>query len=269
MTTRRLDAALVDSGVARSRGHARDLIAEGRVRVGGVTAAKASLPVERDAVIEVDAGRTWVGRAAYKLEAAFDAFGTTHPAPLDATGKTCLDVGASTGGFTQVLLTRGAQQVVALDVGHGQLAELIAADPRVRALEGVNIRDVTPDELGFFDLVVVDLSFISLTLVVPVLCSLLAPEGQGVFLVKPQFEVGRGRLGKNGLVRDESDRRTALARVAAVARENGLFPRAFVASPIVGTSGNVEYLMWVTRHLDRALDDDEAALASAVSEGHR
>lgn len=202
----------------------------------------------------------WVGRAAHKLEHAFTSW---EARGLTAEGRHCLDVGASTGGFTQVLLARGATDVVALDVGHGQLVAEIRDDPRVTERSGTSIRDVTPGDLGgTFDLVVGDLSFISLTLVLAPIAALAAPGADVVVLVKPQFEVGRGRLSKNGIVTDPRHRRQALTDVLAAATEAGLGVNGLERSPISGGEGNTEYLLWARSGVSGTMDPD--ALTAAV-----
>lgn len=243
--TTRLDLELVRRGLARSRGHARSLVDAGEVSVSGSIATKASTPVADGEVIEVhEQGPRWVSRAAYKLVGAFEVFG---PQGLVAAGRRCLDVGASTGGFTQVLLHRGAAHVVALDVGHGQLVAELVGDPRVEDRSRTTVRGVLPETVGGrFDLVVADLSFISLTLVLETFRSLVTDSGDVVVLVKPQFEVGRTRLGKGGIVRAQGDRAWAITEVARVALDAGLHPRALAASPIDGSEGNAEYLLWLT-----------------------
>ncbi len=241
----RLDSELVRRGLARSRGHAQELIDAGAVTVLDVRTPKASTPVSGDTPIEVDSGGSeWVGRAAYKLLAALDTWG---PQGLHVAARRCADVGASTGGFTQVLLAHGAAQVAAIDVGHGQLAPGVAADPRVRELSGVNIRDADPATLGApFDLVVADLSFISLTLVSAQLAALASPTADVVLLVKPQFEVGRSRLGKGGIVRSAGHRAAAVRAVLDAVQGHGLAVIAGRPSPVTGNGGNREYLVWVT-----------------------
>ncbi|HET8601269.1 MAG TPA: TlyA family RNA methyltransferase [Segeticoccus sp.] len=241
---RRLDVELVQRGLARSRGEARELVRAGGVRVDGEVVTKASRGIAPHAEVEVHRGERgqWVGRAAYKLLAGLDRFG------VDVRGRRCLDVGASTGGFTQVLLERGAREVVAVDVGHGQLAAPVASDPRVRERSGTNVRDLAPGDIGGpADLVVADLSFISLRVVLARLAELTAPDGDLLVLVKPQFEVGRERLGKGGLVRDHRDRRAAVRDVAAEAADCGLHVVDGCPSPIAGGSGNREYLLWLRR----------------------
>ncbi len=185
-----------------------------------------------------------MSRAAYKLVGAVEAFG---PRGLVVAGRRCLDVGASTGGFTQVLLHLGATEVVALDVGHGQLAAQLADDPRVTERSGTTVRGLAAADIGgIVDLLVADLSFISLTLVLDVFAQLVSPEGDVVVLVKPQFEVGRTRVGKGGIVRATADRAWAVTRVARAALGAGLHPKGLVPSPIEGGEGNAEYLLWLT-----------------------
>lgn len=241
----RLDAELVRRGLARSRAQAAELVKAGRVLVDGSSVLKPSTSTSSDASIEVAGDEPgWVGRAAYKLLGALDTFG---PRGLAVDGKRCLDVGASTGGFTQVLLRHGAAHVTALDVGHGQLVPELAADPRVTERSGTSIRDVTPADLGGrFDVVVVDLSFISLRLVLPSLADLIAAHGDLVGLIKPQFEVGRERLGKGGVVRSDAHRRDALLTVLRSAADTGLRLHGLTTSPIRGSAGNREYLGWWT-----------------------
>jgi 23S rRNA (cytidine1920-2'-O)/16S rRNA (cytidine1409-2'-O)-methyltransferase len=236
----RLDVELARRGLARSRAHAAQLIAAGAVRVDGATARKASTPVVGDARIELD-DDGWVSRAAHKLLAALDAW------PIDLTGRLVLDLGASTGGFTQVALARGAREVVALDVGHGQLVDELRRDERVRVVEGENARDLTPGRLAAVagtaeapSAVVGDLSFISLRLVLPAIAAVAAPDADLVLLVKPQFEVGRVR---DGVVRDAALRAEALRGVLATADEVGLRAHGILCSPIRGGEGNVEYLL--------------------------
>ena len=243
--TARLDLELVRRGLARSRGHARALIDAGDVSIEGRPAAKPATPVGAGQLIEVrEEGPRWVSRAAYKLVGALETFG---PAGLTVAGKRCLDVGASTGGFTQVLLHHGAAHVTALDVGHGQLVPELAADPRVTDRSRTTVRGLTAAEVGgAVELLVADLSFISLTLVLDTFRGLLLDSGDAMVLVKPQFEVGRTRLGKGGIVRTQGDRAWAVTEVARAAIAAGLHPRALDRSPIEGSEGNAEYLLWLT-----------------------
>lgn len=239
----RLDVELVSRGFARSRNHAATLIREGRVTVDGRGVVKPAAPVSANQSIEVDAADAYVSRAAHKLVAALDAFG------IDPRGRVCLDAGASTGGFSQVLLERGAALVIAVDVGHGQLSPALQpqiAAGRLVSLEGLNVRELTPEAIaaetarGDVALVVADLSFISLTLVLPALTA-VAPGAELVVLIKPQFEVGRGGV-REGIVRDAALRAEAIEGVLWAAHDAGLGVAGLVASPIVGTHGNSEYL---------------------------
>ena len=226
---------------------------------------KASTRVNAAQSLELASGvECWVSRAAYKLVAALEAFG---PDGLLAADKRCLDVGAAAGGFTQVLLREGAREVVALDVGHGQLAEEIAGDPRVIERSGVNIRDARAGDLGGpAELLVADLSFISLRLVLPILRDLVEPTGDLVLLVKPQFEVGRERLGKGGIVRSADSRAKVVEEVVAAAKTVGLNARALRASPIRGATGNAEYLLWLTPRPDEGLTTAQVTeLAATLS----
>jgi 23S rRNA (cytidine1920-2'-O)/16S rRNA (cytidine1409-2'-O)-methyltransferase len=242
----RLDAELVRRGLARSRAQAVIAIEEGRVAVDGRTGLKASLKVGPDAVLTLDGDDTWVSRSAGKLAAALDAF------PIVIEGRLALDVGASTGGFTQVLLERGAREVIALDVGHGQLVPAIRSDERVRVVEGVNARSLTAAELAETsgtadtpDVVVADVSFISLPLVLPALVDTVGRAADYVLLVKPQFEVGRGGI-REGVVRDRAARHDAVSGVLWAAWDLGLPTAGVISSPVVGTNGNQEYLVWLS-----------------------
>ncbi|MBZ5589036.1 MAG: TlyA family RNA methyltransferase [Acidobacteriia bacterium] len=239
----RLDQALVERGLAPSRARAQSLILAGLVRVEGERADKAGKAVGPDMRIEViGPDHPWVSRGGVKLAAALDAFG------IDPAGRRCLDVGASTGGFTDVMLERGAAQVVALDVGHGQLDWHLRQDPRVVVMEGINARLLAETDVpGPFELLTVDVSFISLRLVLPALVRVLAPDGDLVALIKPQFEAGRDQVGKGGVVRDPEVREAAIVSVLDAARELGLECRGRIPSPIPGPAGNVEELAWFRR----------------------
>jgi 23S rRNA (cytidine1920-2'-O)/16S rRNA (cytidine1409-2'-O)-methyltransferase len=242
----RLDVELVRRGLARSRALAVAAIDEGRVTIDGRPALKASARVPPDAVLTVDGADRWVSRSAGKLAAALDVF------PVTVAGRLALDVGASTGGFTQVLLERGAREVIALDVGHGQLAATIRADERVRVVEGVNARSLTAAELAGVsgvaetpELVVADVSFISLPLLLPAVAAAVGLEADYVLLVKPQFEVGRGGV-REGIVRSAAARHDAVSGVLWAAWDLGLPTAGVISSPVVGTSGNQEYLVWLS-----------------------
>ena len=250
--TTRLDVELVRRGLARSRGHARSLVEAGDVHVNGTEATKISTPVRaQDDLVVREAGPRWVSRAAHKLVGAFEAFGD---AGLSAAQKRCLDVGASTGGFTQVLLHHGASHVVAVDVGHGQLVPELADDPRVEERSRTTVRGLSADDIGGpVDLLVADLSFISLTLVLETFRELVKDSGDALVLVKPQFEVGRTRLGKGGIVRSQGDRAWSVTEVARVAIDAGLHPKGLAESPIRGGEGNAEYLLWLTPRAEESL----------------
>jgi 23S rRNA (cytidine1920-2'-O)/16S rRNA (cytidine1409-2'-O)-methyltransferase len=259
----RLDTELVRRGLARSREQAAELITAGRVAVGGQAAIKAATQVGQDAAITVEdpvAGPDYASRGGRKLEGALAAF-----ADLAVAGRRCLDAGASTGGFTDVLLRAGAAHVVAVDVGYGQLAWSLRSDPRVTVLDRVNVRRLTPEQVAPAPrLVTADLSFISLTLVLPALAACAAPDADFVLLVKPQFEVGKGNVGAGGVVRDPALRAAAVESVAAAALQAGLGVAGVVASPLPGPSGNVEYFLWLRR---AAPPLDHAALQQAIAEG--
>ena len=235
----RLDVVVAERGLAPSRERARALILAGRVRVDGTIVSKAGTPVAVAAVISVvEPDFPWVGRGGVKLAHALDVFA------IAVEGREALDIGASTGGFTDVLLTRGAVRVVALDVGHGQLDWLLREDPRVVVLERRNARDLDPAWLpGRVDLVTIDVSFISLRLVLPGVPAVLRPGADIVALVKPQFEAGRHEVGKGGLVKDPAVHQAVQDRVADAARHCGLTPVAFTPSPITGATGNQEFLL--------------------------
>jgi len=240
---RRLDVLLVERGLAPSRERAQSLVMAGVVSVDGAVADKPGRSVRTDAELAVAAkDHPWASRGGVKLAAALVAFA------VDPAGKRCLDVGASTGGFTDVLLQRGAAQVVALDVGRGQLDWRLRQDPRVVVVDGVNARYLSPDDLaGTFSLITVDVSFISLALVLPALLPFLAAAGDVVALVKPQFEVGKGRVGKGGVVRDAALREEAIAGVLAAAHSLGLESAGRLTSPLPGPAGNVEELVHLRR----------------------
>jgi 23S rRNA (cytidine1920-2'-O)/16S rRNA (cytidine1409-2'-O)-methyltransferase len=257
----RLDAELVRRGLARSREQAAELIESGRVRVAGTTATKAATGVDAatPVVVADDTGPSYVSRGGHKLAGALDAFG------YDPAGKRVLDAGASTGGFTDVLLRRGAAHVVAVDVGYGQLAWSLQSDARVTVVDRTNVRNLSPDVVGApVDLVVADLSFIPLGLVLPALVACCAPDADLMPMVKPQFEVGKDRLPAGGVVRNPEHRAEAVRRVAEQAAGLGLGVQGVTASPLPGPSGNVEFFLWL-RAGAPPLDDE--ALQVAVAEG--
>ena len=252
----RLDAELVRRGLARSRDHAAELIADGRVTVSGAVAGKPATAVTTDVAIVVreDPDRPdYVSRGGHKLAGALAAF---EPLGLEVAGRRCLDAGASTGGFTDVLLRHGAREVVAVDVGYGQLAWQLRSDERVRVHDRTNIREVTLETIGGpVDVVVGDLSFISLGLVLEALIGVTAEDGDLALMVKPQFEVGKGRVGKGGVVRDPELREEAVRSVAAAAAARGWGARAVAVSPLPGPSGNVEFFLWLRRGEQTVADE--------------
>lgn len=254
-----MDAELVRRGLARSRDDAVELVASGAVAVGGRRAVKPATRVTSGTAITTRrAEPTYVSRGAYKLAGALADFG---PMGLAVRGRRCMDVGASTGGFTEVLLGAGASTVVAVDVGTGQLAPSLSGDARVEVHDGVNARDLDVAAVGVADLIVVDVSFISLTLVLPAVAGCLMVDGDILAMVKPQFEVGRDGLDGRGVVRTVAQRVAALERVATAAADAGLGTRAAVASTRAGAAGNTEYFLWL-RH--DAPEPDRALLRAAV-----
>ena len=259
----RLDAELVRRGLARSRDHGAELIAAGRVTVNGQRAVKpaTAVTVDADLVVREDPDRPdYVSRGGHKLAGALAAF---VPRGLVVAGRRCLDAGASTGGFTDVLLRAGAAQVVAVDVGYGQLAWSLQSDERVTVHDRTNIRDLTPELIGGpVDLVVGDLSFISLRLVLDALIGVTRPEGDLALMVKPQFEVGKDRLGKGGVVRDPAHRRDAVTDVAAASAARGWGAVAVATSPLPGPAGNVEYFLWLRAGAPMITQRDIAAEVS-------
>ena len=239
---RRLDILIVERGLAESRTRAQALVMEGKVRVAGQTEYKASRQVDDEALVEIESPPRFVSRGGEKLEGAFELWGTA----LGAEGKTCLDVGSSTGGFTDCLLQHGARRVMAVDVGTNQLAYSLRTDPRVWVRENFNARYMKPEDLPEVPvLAVTDVSFISLKLILPPIRDVLAPGGEIVALIKPQFEVGKGNA-PGGLVRDESLRLAARDEIVRFAKEElGLELLGLAESPIKGREmGNVEYLSW-------------------------
>ena len=275
----RLDAELVRRGLARSRDQAADLIAAGRVAVAGQPAGKPATQVAVDAPITVQQasdGPDYVSRGGHKLAGALAVFasmgaesGADHTRRsgtygLVVAGKRCLDAGASTGGFTDVLLRAGAGHVLAVDVGYGQLAWSLQTDERVTVLDRVNIRNLTPEQVAPPpELVVADLSFISLTTVLPALAACAAPDADFLLMVKPQFEVGKEKAG-SGVVRDPELRAAAVASVADAAAGVGLGVAGITASPLPGPSGNVEYFLWLRRGAGPL---DNAELRQAIAAG--
>lgn len=299
MTTRnRLDSELVRRGLARSREHAAEMISQGRVHVGGgPSVPKPASRVTTSAPITIeqpaDGAADYVSRGGQKLAGALAVFGAdpapprlaecspggTPPAPaledpdralrdrLVVRGRLCLDAGASTGGFTDVLLRAGAAHVIAVDVGYGQLAWRLRTDPRVTVLDRVNVRQLQPAQLGYAPrLVTADLSFISLTVALPALIRCAEAAADFLLLVKPQFEAGKGKVGAGGVVRDPATRAEAVMRVAHSGAARGLGVMGLTASPLPGPSGNVEYFLWLRRG---APPLDPGAVARAIQDGPR
>ncbi|MGB4593888.1 MAG: TlyA family RNA methyltransferase [Coriobacteriia bacterium] len=241
MTRRRADVELVSRGLFESREQAKAAILAGRVRIDGQPLSKAGEPVTPEAIIDVAQGQRYVSRGGHKLEGALDTFG------IDVTGVRAIDVGASTGGFTDCLLQRGAVSVVAVDVGYGQLAWPLRNDPRVTVVERTNIRTADLDALGApFGIVVCDVSFIALSQVLPYLIAAAGNDGTVIGLVKPQFEVGKGRVGKKGVVRDPRVHSDVLESIVRVVDEAGWVVRGLTWSPLKGPEGNIEFLVWLT-----------------------
>jgi 23S rRNA (cytidine1920-2'-O)/16S rRNA (cytidine1409-2'-O)-methyltransferase len=234
----RLDELILARGLAESRSQAQRLIGAGQVSIGDRVADKPGQLVPEDATIRVAQGLPYVSRGGLKLAAGLDAFG------VNPAGWVCADIGASTGGFTDCLLQRGAARVYAVDVGYGQLAWSLRQDPRVISLERTNIRylESLPEPVA---LATVDVSFIGLGLVLPVIVRLLAAGGQIIALIKPQFEVGKGQVGKGGVVREPALHRAAIEQTLAEATACGLTPAGLIRSPITGPAGNVEFLTWL------------------------
>jgi 23S rRNA (cytidine1920-2'-O)/16S rRNA (cytidine1409-2'-O)-methyltransferase len=245
----RLDQLLVQRGLAETRGKAQALILAGSVRVEGAPRTKAGEQIAEDAAVELVAALPYASRGGYKLAHALDRFG------LDPAGLIALDAGASTGGFTHVLLQRGAARVYAVDVGYGLIDWRLRQDPRVVLLERTNIRylealpavgdDIAPPSPVLVDCATIDVSFISLKLVLPAVARLIAPEAWVVALVKPQFEAGAAQVGKGGVVRDPAVHAAVLRAALAAAVEAGLAPHGLARSPITGPAGNVEFLAWL------------------------
>lgn len=268
----RLDAELVARKIARSREHAQEMIKAGRVTVNGMLAKKPASGVDGNVSIKVAESEDdrWASRGAHKLLGALAAF---EPRGLSVEGKTVLDAGASTGGFTDVCLDRGAAKVKAVDVGYGQLIWRLQNDDRVDVMDRTNVRTLTPEALGGqVDLMVGDLSFISIRLVLPALAACVKEGGGLLPMVKPQFEVGKDRLGHGGVVRSPELRAEVTRQVAVEAMKYGLKTKAVVASPLPGPSGNVEYFLWLVKDspsMDTEADFDglDQMIATAIKEG--
>lgn len=257
----RLDAELVSRGIARSRQRAKEMIQAGSISVNGSSITKASAEVSPDDVIESSEEELYVGRGALKLEKAAAEFG------LDFAGKTCIDIGASTGGFTDLMLSRGAAKVFAVDVGHGQLAEKLRSDPRVVNMEGTDIRTVSAEDLGgCADIITVDVSFISLKMILSKVYELLKENACAAVLIKPQFEAGRSGISKNGIVKDRKVHLRVLREIDEFARETGFVCEKYTYSPVKGGSGNIEYLVKLCRSGAPAAVHDLKALVESAFE---
>ncbi len=263
----RLDAELVRRKIVRSREHAQDAIKAGRVTVNGMVAKKPATAVDGDVSIKVASSEDdrWASRGAHKLLGALAAF------DVDLDGASVLDAGASTGGFTDVCLDRGARVVHAVDVGYGQLIWRLQDDERVHVMDRTNVRTLTPEDLGEqVDVMVGDLSFISITLVLPALAACVRDGGHLLPMVKPQFEVGKDRLGQGGVVRSPELRAEVTLAIARAAIKYGLSTKDVVASPLPGPSGNVEYFLWLVKDGGASAPSEDALqemVATAVKEG--
>lgn len=256
----RLDARIFELGLTESREKAKAFIMAGQVYVNGMKAAKAGMTVAEKDVIEVRGSSEFVSRGGHKLKKAMSSF------PITLNDKICMDVGASTGGFTDCMLQNGASKVYSVDVGYGQLAWKLRSDPRVINLERTNIRYITeeqvPDKIDFFS---VDVSFISLTLVLPAVKNLLSENGEGVCLIKPQFEAGREKVGKKGVVRDKAVHEEVIEKIYSFAIENGYNVLGLDYSPIKGPEGNIEYLIYLGINNN---SDAEVDIHSVVTASH-
>lgn len=262
---KRLDILVTERGLVESREKAKTLIMAGQVYVDGQKADKPGDTFSEDAAVEVRGkGLPYVSRGGLKLEKAMREFG------LQLQGRTCMDIGASTGGFTDCMLQNGAQRVYSVDVGYGQLAWSLRTDPRVVNLERTNARYLTreqvPEEIGFFS---VDVSFISLTLILPAVRPLLAEHGQAVCLIKPQFEAGREKVGKKGVVRDKAVHEEVIEKIRSFALENGFSVLGLTFSPVKGPEGNIEYLIYLERSEAPSQGEQVLSAQQVVEESHR
>ena len=262
---KRLDILVTERGLLESREKAKTLIMAGQVYVDGQKADKPGDTFSEDAAVEVRGkGLPYVSRGGLKLEKAMETF------PLTPEGKVCMDIGASTGGFTDCMLQNGAVKVYAVDVGYGQLAWSLRTDPRVVNLERTNARYLTreqvPEEIGFFS---VDVSFISLTLILPAVRPLLAEHGQAVCLIKPQFEAGREKVGKKGVVRDKAVHEEVIEKIRSFALENGFSVLGLTFSPVKGPEGNIEYLIYLERSEAPSQGEQVPSAQQVVEESHR
>ena len=270
---KRLDVAMVERGLADSRTRAQALVLAGKVRVLGQVETRASRQIDDGAEVSVESPPRFVSRGGDKLEGAFALWGGDPVRPLDVRGLDCLDVGSSTGGFTDCLLQHGAAFVMAVDVGTNQLAYGLRIDPRVWVRENFNARFMTPEDLPRMPRVAVtDVSFISLKLILPPLKACLKRSGQVVALIKPQFEAGRGQVGKNGVVREESIHRDVCINIIRYAQEAGYRVEDLSFSPITGPKGNIEFLLFLRNGVEADPAepmDFEEKVAQIVSDGHK
>jgi len=263
MAKKRADIYLTEKGIAGSREQARRLINEGKVLADGKPVSKPASLIDEHSHITVIEQPSYVSRGAFKLEKAIDSFG------IEPEGKFAVDVGASTGGFTDLLLRCGAEKVAAIDVGYGQLAWSLRQDPRVIVMERTNIRDVKPEDLpALADLVTIDVSFISLEKIHEAIKSLLKHDGEIVALIKPQFEAGRERVGKKGVVRDPEVHKDVIRRLWDFYEEHGMFVKGLTYSPIKGPEGNIEFLIYLSRIDSGALKDKDEVIERVVEEAY-
>ncbi len=261
----RLDRLLVERGLVATHEKARALILAGRVTSSGAKLDKPGVRIDADLPLEISEGTRWASRGGEKLDGALDRLSLT------ISGRDALDVGASTGGFTDVLLQRGVRRVIALDVGRGQLDWRLRNDPRVRVIEGSNARHLTPAALPWIpEIAVIDVSFISLRSILPAVAACLDPDGDIVALVKPQFEVRRGAVGRGGIVRAIEDHRRVLSEIVRFSRASGWCPRSLCAASITGASGNQEYFIHV-RMIGEVADEStiSTVIDRAIEEGRR
>ncbi|MCR4710873.1 MAG: TlyA family RNA methyltransferase [Clostridia bacterium] len=261
----RLDVLLVQQGFFSSRERAKTAIMEGLVYVNGAISDKPGMSIKEDAVITVKNDPCpYVGRGGLKLEKALNCFS------IDLQEAVCMDIGASTGGFTDCMLAHGARQVYAIDVGYGQLAYKLRQDPRVVNMERCNFRYFDTEKIGCaIDFMSVDVSFISLALILPVASVMLKPAGSMVCLVKPQFEAGREQVGKNGIVRDPAVQEEVIGRVCQYAQTAGLSPAGLSFSPITGAKGNIEYLLYLNKAQDVCYNLNDVCIHQTVTDSHR
>ena len=261
----RLDQAMVKRGIAESRNRAQALVLSGAVRVNGEKILSPGVKISPDALIEIKGGRRWAGRGAYKLLKALDVF------PVDPSGRICIDIGASTGGFTDVLLGRGAKRVYCIDVGYGQLAWRLRNDERVVVMERTNARYLEPGHLQDVpEIATMDVSFISVTKILPAVEALLAPGGDCIVLIKPQYEAGKGLVGRKGVIRDRAQHRNILVSLSLfIGAMDKMALMGADISPILGPSGNMEFLFHLRKGGIPPADFDEAFFGDLVERAHR